>query len=330
MEGIVLGYYSSSNQGNLCMLHGLFEFLPNLDKVFLVSLFPKSEEHILKKNSLDRKVSVISFFNFFKILKLLLGPCKKFFLFGDSLTGRYGAMSRLFCFVSLLPTIIFKDFTILPTTLSADSSGIPFLKFFLKRIYKIYLREKFEFRKVRRINRNSELANDLSFLYLKKISKKMREVKKRKLVSVVIGTSTHRLLGLSEDFFVNMIAKQIESFLRKRNDYSVALLPFQYGVGSKNDDRRILSKIKSKVSSKVKLSFVKDHLSLFDTAKIVKKSSILFSTRFHPCVFAYALRTKLITIGTDDRIAYFAKGKGKLLSRNDLENLSLHISNLLN
>ncbi len=324
MKVTVLGYYSSINKGNIWMLKGFFHFFP-VKKVYLPVLYPHVEKLIIKREKMRKKVEVVWFLNLFKLLNLILKSKNIFFLFGDTLTGEYGLFSNFFALLNLTFLLfIGRKSIILPSTLLPSKFSKSFLKFFLKRAKKIYIREKNSLKELKIINKNTFVAKDLAVFYLN--TKKSTNKEKRKIITLVLRNSTPKLLGIERKKFVDLITEQLSFILKKYPKYRFILLPFQIGVRRKNDDRIILREIyESMKNYKKRVVFLKEYLTLEKVLKIISKSVMLISSRFHACLIAYKVGTPFIALNENFKIANFARKKGILLNKTDLEKVSKYL-----
>ncbi|MEM5855375.1 MAG: polysaccharide pyruvyl transferase family protein [Candidatus Aenigmatarchaeota archaeon] len=331
MDVVVLGYYSSINKSNLCMLKGLPYFM-FVKKVYLPVLYPHLEKSILAKENV-KEIYPFNLLNLFKLFQVLFKSEKILFLFGDSLTGVYGIFSRIFVFFHfLLILFLGKKSVVLPSTILPSKFGISLLKFFLKKVSKIYVREKEVLEKVRKINKETSHSNDLSILYLKRVAKRLFHEKKQNVVALITSNISPKFMGLDRKNFVVTISKELAIFLENNPNYKIALIPIQFGVRTMNDDRLILNEIYNMISEKhrKKIILIKKLLTLNEILRLIRRSKVLISTRLHPCIFAHVLNTRFIALSENLKIISFAKNnKGLVVRKNELNKLSNYLGLVL-
>ncbi|MCM8807619.1 MAG: polysaccharide pyruvyl transferase family protein [Candidatus Omnitrophica bacterium] len=309
------------------MLKGLFYFFPNIKKVYLPVLYSYVENLILKKEGFRKNVEVFCLLNLPKLFKLILKTKKILFLFGDSLTGSYGFFSNIFAIANLfLLFLIGKKAVILPSTILPSKLPKSFLKFFLRKVRKIYIREKEKLKETKKINERTFVSKDLSIFYLN--SKRVKNRKRKNLIIITIRNSFPEIVKIDRRKIVNIIGKQLTSFLREHPNYKIIFLPFQIGIRRKNDDRRILKEIYNSMENyKEKVIFVDKFLSLDEILRIIKGSKLLISSRFHPCVFACSLKTPFIALKENFKIFSFAReNKGVVIEGEKLRSLKKYIT----
>jgi polysaccharide pyruvyl transferase WcaK-like protein len=330
MDALILGYYSSIEKGDLCMLRGLFYFSPGIKKVYLPVLYPYVENLIIEKEGLKEDVEIFHFFNLPKLFQLIFKTRKVLFLLGDVLTGSYGTLSNIFAMVNLfLLFLIGRRAIILSSSILPSKLPKSFLKFFIRRAGEVYIRERGKLKEMKEINERVFVMKDLSIFYLN--SKRLKN-RKKNIIVLTIRNSTPEIMKINRKKFVNVIAEQLTFFLEKHPNYKVLLLPFQMGIRRKSDDRRILREIYNSMEEhKGKIIFLGKFLNLDKTIGIIKESRLLISSKLHPCIFAYILKTPFIALGESFKICYFAKkNKGTLIRKKELTNLNKYIAKILN
>jgi polysaccharide pyruvyl transferase WcaK-like protein len=324
---VILGYYSSIDLGNLCMLKG-FLLKNKSSKTYLISLYPSTEELILRKNNI-KHVMVVNLLNLPRVVNLLRKADSISLILGDSLTGRYGFLSKTFVLYNLLLANLFpKKCVVEPCTIFPSKFNSSLLRILLCSLKKIKLRERKILSLCKKINPNYQISEDLCVSFLLGGA----HLKKVNIIVLVLRNLTPKLVGIDRKEFVKNVAKQIEIFLKKNKKFRLVLLPFQFGMRKKIDDRIILREVYESFQKEIKkrVKMVDRMPSLEEVVKLISKSKLLISSRLHPCIFAYYLNTKFIAIKEQEKIEEFAKNRGFLLSIKNIECLNELLERITN
>ena len=326
---VILGYYSSIDLGNLCMLKG-FLLQNKSSKIYLISLYPSTEEIILRKNNI-KNVKVSNLLYLPQVINLLRKADSISLILGDSLTGRYGFLSKIFVLYNLLLANLFPKKSVLETCTIFPSNFNSFLlRILLHSLKEVKLRERNTLSLCKKINPRCRLNEDLAVAFLRKKAC-VKKVKKVNLIVLVLRNLTPQLLGIDRKEFVNNVAIQMEIFLKKNNRFRLVLLPFQFGMRRKVDDRIILREVYESLPQQIqkRVKMIDKMPSLEDVVKLISKSKLLVSSRFHPCTFAYILNTKFIAINEQKKIEEFARKKGFLLNVANIHDLSRMLEKII-
>jgi polysaccharide pyruvyl transferase WcaK-like protein len=316
---VILGYYSSIDFGNLCMLKG-FLLQNKSSKIYLISLYPSTEEIILRKNNI-KNVKVANLLHLPQVINLLIKADSINLILGDSLTGRYGFLSKIFVLYNLLLANLFpKKCVVEPCTIFPSKFNLFLLRILLRSLKEFKLRERKMLALCKKINPYCRLSEDLAIAFLRRKA----DAKKVNLIALVLRNSTPQLVGIDRKEFVKNIARQMEFFLKKNNKFRLVLLPFQFGMRRKVDDRIILREVYESLPQQIqkRVKIIDKMPSLEDVVKLISKSKLIISSRLHPCIFAHVLNTKFVAINEHKKIEEFAKNKGFLPDVKNIHYLS--------
>jgi polysaccharide pyruvyl transferase WcaK-like protein len=323
---VILGYYSSIDLGNLCMLKG-FLLQNKSSKIYLISFYPSVEELILKKNN-AKHVKVVHALRLLQVINLLRKADSLHLILGDSLAGRYGFLSKFFVLYNLLLANLFPKKSILEAgTIFPSEFNLPLLRILLRSLKAVKLRERKMLPRCKKINPRCRQSEDLSIAFLREKA----GMKKANIITLVLRNSTPQLVGINRKEFVKKVAAQMEIFLKKNKRFRLVLLPFQFGMRKKVDDRIILQDVYESFPKKIqqKVKMIDKMPSLEDVVKLIGKSKLLVSSRLHPCIFAFILNTRFVAINEQKKIEEFARKKGFLLNVENIHDLSRTLEKII-